>query len=175
MIRTSITLIGLTAAALLAGSFAFAGSNQDPFARSQEILKQALLSKSDTGSKGHRLATPKPAQQSLPVSIVEIVGLSRATVILRDSNGEVLYRSDPRSGTTAFTKNTDLPILTMKEDMRQPATQHPPVPHREGSEETRKPKKTNPIGCVADVSPLAKASANRIPSLCLASLSRPLS
>jgi hypothetical protein len=167
-----MTLVGLAGISFLAGSFALAKSEPDSFTKSKDILRTAMTQQSAV--KGDRLAVWSGDVQQNTVSIVEIVGVTQATVILRDSNGEVLYRSDPRSGTTRFSKNTELPVLTMKEEMRGPAVQHPPVMRREGSEEPQKAKRRTPVGCMGDVSPLAKASANRMPSLCLASLERPL-
>jgi hypothetical protein len=172
MLRASMTLVGLAGISFLAGSFALANSEPDSLTRSKDILRAALMQQNAV--KGDRLAAWDGDIQQNTVSIVEIVGLTQATVILRGSNGEVLYRSDPRSGTTTFSKNTELPVLTMKEETRGPAAQHPPVIRREGSEEIRKEKRTTPVGCMGDVSPLARASANRMPSLCLASLEHSL-
>ncbi|WP_445501906.1 hypothetical protein [Microvirga sp. G4-2] len=174
MLRNSTTLCTLTGAALLAAGIAF-DAGIAPLAQSQEFLKTALLN-DPAAAKGDRMVPARPAKNAVSISIIEIVGLTHATVILRGSNGEVLYRSDPRSGITTMAKNTDLPVLTMKEDLQSPAVQHPPATHGEGSDEgARKPKRQTPVGCMGDVSPLASASANRMPSLCLASLGRPLS
>lgn len=168
----TVTRLGvLVGAAVLAGGIAFADSGIGALRSS--LLKTGLFEE-QAAPKGDRQAAVRPADSAANVSIVEIVGLSHATVILRGDNGEVLYRSDPRSGITTISKNTDLPALTMKEDLQAPAAQNPPMA-REGNDEPRKPKQKTPVGCMGDVSPLAKASANRMPSLCLASLEQPLS
>ena len=172
MLRASMTLVGLAGISFLAGSFALASSEFDSHTKSKDILRAAMTQQKAV--RGDRLAVWNGDIQHNTVSIVEIVGVTQATVILRGSNGEVLYRSDPRSGTTTFSKNTELPVLTMKEEIRSPAVQHPPVTRREGQEEVQKEKRRTPVGCMGDVSPLARASANRMPSLCLASLERPL-
>ena len=101
---------------------------------------------------------------------------AHATVILRDQNGKVLYKSDPRSGTTIYARDTDLPVVTLKEDAKAPAAQHH-VNQREGTEvpSEQKQKTRKPVGCLGDVSPLVKASADRMPSLCLAFLQQSLS
>ncbi|HZH12191.1 MAG TPA: hypothetical protein VEZ24_17710 [Microvirga sp.] len=173
MLLTFTRLSVLTGAALLAGSIAFADSGI-PSLELPGALKSALL-QDPVAVKGNRLAASKPSLSPTSVSIVEIVGIAHATVILRDSEGGVLYRSDPRSGVTTISKNTELPILTVKEDAHSPAVQHPPVSTREGNEEPVKTKRQNPVGCVGDVSPLASAGTGRMPSLCLASLTRPFS
>ena len=173
MLLTSTRLCVLTGAALLAGGIAFADSGVGSLMPKHGLLKSALFQE-QAAPKGDRLVSARSAENPASVSLVEIVGLTHATVILRGSNGEVLYRSDPRSGITTISKNTDLPILTVKEDMQSPAVQHPPMT-REGKDEPRKSKRQTPVGCMGDVSPLASASANRMPSLCLASLESPLS
>lgn len=173
MLLTSTRLCVLTGAALLAGSIAFADSAIPPLELSK-ALRDALMQDS-VAPKGNRLAVSKPAQDLASVSIVEIVGIAQATIILRASNGEVLYRSDPRSGVTTIAKSTELPILTVREDVQSPAVQHPPATTREGNEESRKTKRQTPVGCMGDVSPLASAGPGRIPSLCLASAGHPLS
>lgn len=173
MLLTSSRFYVLTGAALLAGGIAFADTGFAPLKSPHDFLRSALFQER-VASKGDRLAAVRPAEVQAGVSIVEIVGLEHATVILRGDDGKVLYRSDPRSGVTAISKNMDLPALTMKEEMQAPSVQHSPTV-REGVEEPRKPKRKNTVGCVADVSPLVRASANRMPSLCLASLDKPLS
>ncbi len=173
MLLTSTRFYVLTGAALLAGGIAFADTSFAPLKQPHDFLKAALFQE-QVAPKGDRLASARPAEAQIGVSIVEIVGLAHATVILRGEDGKVLYRSDPRSGMTAISKNMDLPVLTMKDDMKAPSMQHSPTA-QERPEEPRKPKRQNTVGCMADVSPLAQASVNRMPSLCLASLDTPLS
>lgn len=170
MLLTVTRLSVLAGAAVLAGGIAFADSGIGALRSS--LLKTTLIEE-QAAPKGDRLAALRPADGAATVSIVEIVGLSHATVILRGDDGEVLYRSDPRSGITTIVKNTDLPALTMKENLQAPTVQNSPAA-REGGE-PRVPKQKPPVGCMGDVSPLAKASANRMPSLCLAALEQPLS
>ena len=172
MFGNPATLFGLAGVAFLAGSFIPAS-----FAQSERLLTQSPLRAMTAQTKGDRLAVPRPAGQSTTVSTVELVGVAQATVILRDHNGKVLDRSDPRSGVTIFAKNTDLPIITLKEEVHAPVVQHPVAPRREGTEvpADQKPKRRNPVGCFGDVSPLARAGADRTPSLCLALLDHSLS
>jgi len=161
----------LTGAALLAGGIAFADSGIDTIRSS---LQKAALFEEQAAHKGDRLTVIRPADDPVDISIVEIVGLTRARVILRGDKGEVLYQSDPRAGLTTVSKNTEIPILATKENPQGPAVQPSPVT-REGHDEPRRQKRTNPVGCMGDVSPLASASADRMPSLCLASLDHPVS
>jgi hypothetical protein len=176
MFRTPVALVGLAGIFFVAGSFVPASFTTAPHAQS-EVLSSAALSADGTGSfKGDRLAGPVPAVQPATVSTVELVGVTQATVILRDRDGKVLYRSDPSSGVTTMARDTDLPVVTLKDETKRPVAQHP-ANRQEGNEAPReqKQKSRNPVGCVGDVSPLAKASANRMPSLCLALLEQSLS
>ncbi len=172
MFRTPVTLLGLAGVVFLAGSFVPASFNVVSLAQSQGLLKSALAAP----VKGDRMREPLAVGSRATVSTVELIGVAQATVILRDRDGRVLYRSDPQSGVTTFYKNTDLPVITLKEEAQGPVVQHP-VTRKEGNEvqQEEKPKRRNPVGCMGDVSPLAKASAGRSPSLCLAHLDQSLS
>ncbi len=176
MVSTPAALIGLTGVVFLAGSFVPAAFNIASLAQSPGLLVQAAAGQGGASPKGDRMAEPLPADSRAPVSTVELVGLTHATIILRDRDGKVLYRSDPRFGITTYSKNTDLPVITLKEDVRGPVVQHPQT-NREGTEmpQDQKPKRRNPVGCMGDVSPLAKAGADRTSSLCLAQLGQSLS
>ncbi|HZH53171.1 MAG TPA: hypothetical protein VEZ16_14970 [Microvirga sp.] len=174
MFRTSALMVGLAGAAFLAGSFApdafsIASLAQSDW-RSAPPAQQQVA-----GAKADRMAAPMPAAELQTVTTVELVGVSKATVILRDQSGQVLYKSDPQSGATTFLKNTDLPIVTLKEERQAPAEQHPTI-RQEGNEtpSVTPKKRRNPVGCLGDVSPLARASADRSPSLCLAQLDQSL-
>ena len=178
MFRTPAALIGLASAAFLAGSFAPNAFTMASLAQSGGSLRQAVLAQQVvSATKTDRAAAPVPADQQRSVSVIELVGITQATVILRDRHGEILYRSDPGTGTTTFSKNTELPVVTLKEEMQGPAVQHP-VTRQEGNEspgQDQGKKRRNPIGCIGDVSPLVQSSAHRTPSLCLALLGQSLS
>jgi hypothetical protein len=175
MFRTPVTMMGLAGAVFLAGSFIPTSFNLASLAQSDSLFGRAVMEQA-AATKGDRLASPLPADSEATVSIVELVGVGQATVILRDRHGAVLYQFDPRSGTTTFSKNTQLPIISLKEEPQAPAVQYP-ASRQEGSEipKEQKQKPRSPVGCMGDVSPLARASAGRMPSLCLASLAQPLS
>jgi hypothetical protein len=172
MFRTPVALIGLAGVLFLAGGFVPASFSMASLAQSEALSHDA----SQPTGKGDRMAGPFPAGNLATVSTVELIGVSQAIVILRDRDGRVLYQSDPQSGVTTFARNTDLPIVTLKDEVQRPVAQHP-VHRQEGNEapQEQKQKRRNPVGCMGDVSPLAKASANRMPSLCLALLEQSLS
>jgi hypothetical protein len=176
MFRTPVILVGLAGGLFLAGGFIPASLSIAPPAQSEGLSEQALPLQMAASTKGDRRAAPAPASNPSTVSIVELVGLSQATIILRDREGRVLYRSDPRSGVTTFARDTELPVITLKEGAQGPVAQHPGSP-KKGNEaqQEQKPKPRSTVGCMGDVSPLVKASANRMPSLCLAMLDRSLS
>jgi hypothetical protein len=90
-------------------------------------------------------------------------------VVLKDENGDVLFRSDPQTNTTYFSKDTDLPVLTLKQESTSDVSRQPIS--RESSDETIAPKRrTQPYGCLGAVSPLAQAGKEAAPSLCVTSL-----
>jgi len=171
MFRTPVALVALAGAFFVAGSFAPTSFTASPWVQSE-----ALALAGATSTKGDRLSAPVPASKPAAVSIVELVGLNNATVILRDQDGKVLFKSDPRTGITTFARDTELPVVSVKQEERAPVAQRP-VRRQEGNEtpQERKPKARNPVGCMGDVSPLANASGNRMPSLCLVSLGQTLS
>jgi hypothetical protein len=172
MFRTPVTLIGLAGAAFLAGSLA-----PDSFTIASPAQSQGSNQKVAVASKADRLSVPVSSAARQAVSVVELVGVTGATVIMRDRNGEILYRSDPQAGITVFSKNTDLPMVTLKDEMQGQTVQHPAI-RRESNEaplQDQAKKRRKLVGCMGDVSPLVRASAERTPSLCLAVLDRSLS
>ena len=176
MFRIPVALVGLAGIFFVAGSFVPASFNMSHQAQSEVLSDAAMPQRMNAPTKGDRMMAPVPSANPSTVSIVELVGVAQATVILRDRSGKVLYKSDPHSGTTIYARDTDLPVVTLKEDMQAPAAQHPVI-QREGNDVPReqKQKTRKPVGCLGDVSPLVKASADRMPSLCLAFLHQSLS
>jgi hypothetical protein len=176
MFRIPVALVGLAGIFFVAGSFVPASFDMSDQAQSEVLADATLFQGMNASSKGDRMMAPVPSANPATVSIVELVGVAQATVILRDRDGKVLYKSDPQAGTTIYARDTDLPVVTLKEAVQVPASQHP-VSQRQGNESPReeKQKTRKPVGCLGDVSPLAKASADRMPSLCLALLQQSLS
>ena len=176
MFRIPVAMVGLAGIFFVAGSFVPASFNMSYQAQSEVLADATLPQRMNAPAKGDRMMAPVPSANPATVSTVELVGVAQATVILRDRDGRVLYKSDPLSGTTIYARDTDLPVVTLKEERQAPSVQHP-VSQREGTEAPRepKPKARKPVGCLGDVSPLAKASADRMPSLCLALLQQSLS
>jgi hypothetical protein len=164
MIGAPATLIGMAGTAVLLASLAPAAVGH-PSTRPDATVAVA------DSLKGDRIATPVAAKTRASVSSVELVGISNATVILRDRSGAILFRSDPLTNTTLVTKDADLPVVTLKEQGTSPVVQQP-IPSREGSETPQPPQgRTTPPGCEAPLSPLASRSlTNRIPGLCLVGL-----
>ncbi|MBF9231960.1 hypothetical protein [Microvirga alba] len=176
MARAPILLIGLAGAAFLAGGLVPGDLTIETPAQARGATQRAAEPQSGDIVKSNRISGPSPARDRTSVSTVELVGLSKVTVILRDETGTILYSSDPRTGTTVLAKDTELPVITLKEEMRGPPVQLP-VTRREGSDTpsqgpVNKPR--YPVGCVTDVSSLVRASADRAPSLCLAYLDQSL-
>jgi len=165
-------LVGIAGTAFLAVSFAqtalSSSSAAGPSGSSLNLTAtQSILS----GAKRDRIAKPVAADERAVVTIVELVGLSQTIVVLKDQSGNVVYRSDPQANTTYFSKNTDLPVVTIREEAKSPVVQQPVERRQEQENASETPKrKTSPVGCFGALSPLVKSEASRTPSLCLAAL-----
>jgi|tagenome__1003787_1003787.scaffolds.fasta_scaffold20524155_1 hypothetical protein len=164
MIGAPAILTVTVGTAVFLASFAPAFVSDRPTGRSDSIALAET-------HRGDRVAAPLAAKERALVSSVELVGVSNATVILRDRNGAILFRSDPLTNTTLVTKDADLPVVTVKEESTSPVVQRP-IPAREGSEAPQPTQgRTTMPGCEAPLSPLAnRGAANRIPGLCLVEL-----
>lgn len=165
MIGAPSTLIAMAGTAVLLAGLA-------PAAVGEHVGAPFIPSSNDPTGKGDRIAAPVTAKERSSVSSVELVGVSNATVILRDRDGTILFRSDPLTNTTLVTKDADLPVVTIKEEGVSPVVQQP-IPSREGSETPApaQPGRKTPPGCEAPLSPLAgQGRANRLPGLCLVQL-----
>ncbi len=171
MLDTPATFMVMAGAAFLAASYGPAAWN----ARSAPMQELAPVAISHTG-KGDRLQAPRPSTARSSVSTVEIVGVSKATVVLRDRDGTVLYRSDPLSNATVIAKDASLPIVTLKDTPQNPAAERNPLePSPVGpsvQDEGRGPARDTvrtprTFGCESAVSPLVRGS-DRAPGRCRA-------
>src|SRR4051794_12416310 len=88
MIGAPATLTGMAGMAVLLASFAPAAVGGHPSAQVAPAASVEIR-------KGDRITPPVAAKNRASVSSVELVGVSNATVILRDRSGAVLFRSDP--------------------------------------------------------------------------------
>jgi hypothetical protein len=165
MFDTPAIVIGFTGAAFLIGSLA-------PVAlESRERPTAVALS-----SKGDRLPVAPASSPPRAVTTVEVVGLSEATIVFKDRDGQVLFRSDPLTSTTVVARNVDIPVVTLRVEPAPPppipVVRKPEPPREGGDSPVTQPRPPKQIGCEAPVSALARSDAGRIPGLCLASVSR---
>jgi hypothetical protein len=162
--------MGLAATAILAVTFtqsALSGVSGASRPSAPSEGAQAVVSE----TKSARLSAPRPNAARTAVTTVELVGVTQATVILRDESGNVVFRSDPGSNVTYLAKDVDLPVVTIKEEAHTPVVQKPVRPAREREDASENPvRKTSPVGCTGALSPLVKSEASRTSSLCLAAL-----
>ncbi len=87
------------------------------------------------------------------VTTVEVVGIRDASVIYRDRDGRILFRTDPLSNVTIVAKGVVMPELTVRETLRNTPTrvevpaglQAPPIP----------------VGCEPVVSAIAEPGLSR--------------
>jgi hypothetical protein len=163
MFGTPATLIGMAGTALLLASVV------PESVASQFRFGEATLIRDQV--KADRLAPPVAATARATVSSVEVIGLSNASVVLRDRNGDVLFRSDPVTNTTLVAKDSDLPVITLKETATSPVARQPVSSdgHPTPSEDRAKAMP----GCEGPVSPLVKQAQGRVPGLCVVQLETP--
>jgi hypothetical protein len=163
-------LIGMAGTAFVAASYAPLSFDPSTPAPQVSMIVGA--------TKGDRLVPTGPQTERVQAAIVEVVGVSEPTVILRARDGAVLYRSDPLSGTTSVSKGADLPVVTVKERPDGPVAYHGPTREtpvsqtptgaREGSETPApKERKSRTVGCEAALSSLVKGAGVSLPSRCL--------
>lgn len=161
MIGLPTHLVGVAGAIFLAASLV-------PDSPVSSPLKAAQSPDAPVQSKGDRLPQASSSIERRTVSTVELVGVSRTTVILRDDKGDILFRSDPLTNTTIVARDVELPVITLKQEEKSPVGTLDPAERREGNQPAaptgRKPKT---LGCEGAVSPLAKGHTG-LPSLCLA-------
>ncbi|MDF2812972.1 MAG: hypothetical protein K0S56_4003 [Microvirga sp.] len=173
MFQVPATVMGMIGSAFMVASFAPGAVSH---AANSEIESAGFIAKSQTKSqtvdahgKTDRVAAPVTAKSRQTVSVVELVGVSRVQVVLKDENGMVLFRSDPQTNTTYVARDADLPVITVKQETGSEAKPQPVS--RESSDESVAPKRrAHPYGCVGAVSPLARAGKEAAPSLCVTSL-----
>jgi hypothetical protein len=158
-----VALVGTLGMAFLAASMVPAGWGDSQSAAASQPTMAPVATKADRLALG-----PMPSERAT-VTIVELIGVSEATVILRSRDGTVLYRSDPLSNTTTVAKDADLPVITLKE-APSPVVRPPTRPHQESEQPRGGKRRATPIGCEAVVSSLVGEDI-RQPGLCLAALS----
>jgi hypothetical protein len=160
MIGIPATFVGLTGTAVLLASLV-------PVALGGMPPAHSLPAAGAHHAKADRISQPVPAKERASVTSVELVGISNATVILRDRTGAVLFRSDPMTNTTLVSKDADLPVVTLKEEGISPVVQQPIRSREENEPPAPRERAKSVPGCEAPVSPLASQGRNRMPGLCL--------
>ncbi|RAI34502.1 hypothetical protein [Rhodoplanes roseus] len=182
MCKTKIlSVVGVSAIiawALVAvgGEPVFGGNGAEAAARTA-----ALAAPIDRTRKSDRLptaATTRP--EAKIISTVEVVGVRDATIIYRDRDGRVLYKSDPLTNATVVTKGVVLPEVTVRETQGSPvrpvATDaippRPAMPNQPAASSNEMPKPAGarpriPEGCDPAASPIAAPQLAHILSKCL--------
>src|SRR5262249_12580087 len=134
-----------------------------------------LLTPPERSHKGDRLAPPAASGRKVVVSAVEVVGAHRTSIVYRDRDGHVLFRSDPLRHVTLAVKNVLLPQVTIRDDQNtRVAPQNPRVAPQNVAPISAPDAASAPgplaPGCDSAVSPLAAPLLARKASRCLASL-----
>jgi hypothetical protein len=163
MFQVPATVMGMIGSAFMVASF-----SPGAVGRAGHDMS-TTVSQSVATAKGDRIAAPMFSAERRSVSVVELVGVSNVKVILKDSKGEVVFQSDPQNNTTYFSKDTDLPVITLKEEASS-NVRRSPVTRQSGEGATAPKRRTQPHGCLGAVSPLAQAGKEAAASLCVTDL-----
>lgn len=157
---------------------AFLAASYAPGLFASEATAGSVRPVASVSGKSDRLSAPQPSPAGRKaVTIVEIVGSTQPTVVLRGRDGSILYRSDAPTGTTLVVKDADLPLVTVRQVQDgEPGTSSPARPEPTAREESREPPagpRTRTIGCETALSPLARGAASAGLSRCLAEAAPP--
>jgi hypothetical protein len=114
-----------------------------------------------------------PVQPSAPasrhrVAVIEVVGVRDASIVYRDREGQVLFRTDPLSNVTVVVKNAALPEVTVRETVR---TKVDEVPLRAPRVPAKKPDA--PVGCETPFGPLDSPSPPAAIDRCISDAGAP--
>jgi len=124
----------------------------------------------DRSHKGDRLVSRAGAARKAVVTVIEVAGERHKFTVYRDSDGHVLFSSDPRRGLSLAVKNAVLPQVTIRDDQNTQVipqnTQLAPVSEPDAAS---KPPALAP-GCEPAVSALAAPVLARRASRCVAAL-----
>ncbi|MDQ2081802.1 hypothetical protein RA307_16580 [Xanthobacteraceae bacterium Astr-EGSB] len=142
----------------------------DIFRAPDQAASETVMRAAKGDRKGDRLP-PAVSQQALPdvgvrriVTSIEVVGIDDASILYRDRDGNILYRTDPVRNVTVIAKGVKLPEVTVRQGDRSPTT---PVPMT--VPDAGKPAKL-PVGCEPAASPIASPHLSHLTGLCLAAL-----
>ena len=165
---------GLVAVTLTNWFATIPGSDPAPGAFAAHA-QAGLLTTPERSHKGDRLAPPAVSGRKVVVSAVEVVGARRTSIVYRDRDGRVLFRSDPLRHVTLAVKNALLPQVTIRDDQNtRVAPQNPRVAPQNVAPISAPDAASDPgplaPGCDSAVSPLAAPLLARKASRCLASL-----
>ena len=158
---------GLVAVTLTNWFATIPGSDPAPGAFAAHA-QAGLLTTPERSHKGDRLAPPAASGRKVVVSAVEVVGAHRTSIVYRDRDGHVLFRSDPLRHVTLAVKNAVLPQVTIRDDQNTRVAPQNVAPIS-APDAASDPGPLAP-GCDSAVSPLAAPLLARKASRCLASL-----
>lgn len=116
------------------------------------------------------LTEAHPSYPSLDAVAVKSETIVPTTPLTRSGfDGQILFGTDSVVNTNYLSMRMNEPVATLKDERRDPASE-PGLRRHESRDEPQKEKKRRlkVFGCMTSVSPLAQASADQHPSLCLA-------
>lgn len=82
--------------------------------RAEETPATTTLQVDRTG-KSDALPRAEKSFARTPIATVEVVGVRDASIVYRDRNGNILFKTDPLANVTVVAKNAELPELTLRD------------------------------------------------------------
>jgi hypothetical protein len=113
--------------------------------------------------KGDRLARATQSDAKR-ITTIEIVGVNDVTIIYRDAEGRMVFRTNPVSNATITAKDVVLPALTIR-DSDSAGTA--PVTVSPSTFRPVRMEKELPVGCESPFSPYADPLAPRVTGRCV--------
>lgn len=166
MLRKATGIAGaLAAGAILASAVFAAGVN--PFksesAEASAPTQSAMINRTGKGDRQTAVANNNAPRK---ITTVEVVGVEDATIVYRDRDGHVLFKTDPLSNVTVVTKGVVLPEVTVRETADTEVKRMP----MEGYRPTLSPTAPG-TGCESSVTAhTGPANLARMPSRCVTTL-----
>jgi hypothetical protein len=169
MVRLAASLIGTYFVAFAATNLVVAGHESPP---PERMPAAAAAPKADRLDVTRRAASPQA------VAEVELIGLDNVLVILRDADGQEVYRVDRASNTTIAARDFVFPQVRLHAEVVEEHDRHRPEapPQRlpvgsesDGIEEGAVEEQV--FACESGISALADRKAASLPRVCLSDAS----
>lgn len=156
---------GLAVGFAAACATVFAVSTPTPPVAAASAANSPIALALDRTLKSDRGELNVAAEQTLqkPIVKVEVIGLTKTAIVYKNSNGDVLFSTDPVGNVTVIAKNLTLPEVTIRESNDSSVDEVP-------LERTKAPRGPIKSGCESGLSPDISPTVPTQNSRCVAEL-----